>query len=267
MSAGIAPGAHVRILTGMAGGRTGIVTSAYQGMSGPVVHVEHERPVLLTRPDGPSELVRLPYAPVELEVLEPEPAPALADDLDEHVPYVVTKPLADPAPRVTLPASTDLPGSGGGGLVGLREVVTNHHRIDTVEPLRDDLDSGPEGVELSAVGEPNELAVVAERLEALLVRLEAALDRGDHGRDRCCVVGHGSPMRGAGCESPSVGAAGSGAVTAAPEPEPWLVAFYEDATTDPRVARMGVEAGYLIARMPRTALEFLAALDAQGSDG
>nr|WP_146177676.1 hypothetical protein [Sphaerisporangium cinnabarinum] len=66
----------MRILTGASSGRTGTVVST-RG-NGRVVDVEHERPVLLTVPDGPSQVVRLPYAPEELEVVEPEPVSVLA---------------------------------------------------------------------------------------------------------------------------------------------------------------------------------------------
>ena len=84
MRAAFAPGDRVRILTGMAGGRVGTVIHAGRGYGGPVVNVEVEIPVLLMDPDGPSQTVQMPYAPDELEVLEPEPAPA--DELNESGP-------------------------------------------------------------------------------------------------------------------------------------------------------------------------------------
>jgi hypothetical protein len=86
MSAGIAAGARVRILTGMAGNRVGAVLSVRPGYSGTVVNVEVEIPVLLTDPDGPSQVVQMPYAPDELEVLVPEPAAALAGTRGERRP-------------------------------------------------------------------------------------------------------------------------------------------------------------------------------------
>lgn len=78
MSADLAPGARIRIRTGMAGGRVGTVLSTGPSYPRPAVRVEVEIPVLLTEPDGPTHVVQMPYAPDELEVLAPEPAPAPA---------------------------------------------------------------------------------------------------------------------------------------------------------------------------------------------
>lgn len=83
------PGTRVRILTGMAGGRAGTVLHAGRGYGGPVVNVEVEIPVLLTDPDGPSQTVQMPYAPEELEAVEPEPAAGavVVDDAANACPY------------------------------------------------------------------------------------------------------------------------------------------------------------------------------------
>jgi len=96
VSADIVRGARVRILTGAAGGRTGTVVNVYQGRNGPLVDVEHARPELLTVPDGPIQVVRLPYAPIELEVVEPESTPALAAELDEPDPGAYLRPDEEP---------------------------------------------------------------------------------------------------------------------------------------------------------------------------
>lgn len=80
-------GDRVRILTGMAGGRVGTVVSAHRGLA-PVVNVEVEIPVLLSDPDGPTRVVQMPYEPDELEAVEPEPVPALADEQVEDVAVI-----------------------------------------------------------------------------------------------------------------------------------------------------------------------------------
>lgn len=91
MSAALVRGARVRILTGMAGGRIGTVRSVYPGYHGTVVNVEVEIPVLLMNPDGPTHVVSMPYGPDELEVLGTDPAPALADEIDEPGPLPLKK--------------------------------------------------------------------------------------------------------------------------------------------------------------------------------
>jgi hypothetical protein len=62
-------GDTVRILTGMAGGRLGEVRAVRRTGVGQVVDVAVELPVLLTRPDGSSQVVVLPYAPLELQLV------------------------------------------------------------------------------------------------------------------------------------------------------------------------------------------------------
>jgi hypothetical protein len=86
---------------------------------------------------------------------------------------------------------------------GLLEVVANHDPL-SVELLRDDLDRGPEGIELGPDIEAGRVAVVGQLVDLPLLGLQARLDLANDHAD----------VPGGHIDSSSVGAAGVGAPAA-----------------------------------------------------
>lgn len=154
--------------------------------------------------EDPADTLATPCATSATpEPVDPATGPAPeAGAASAHDAAPALRPSAPkPAPAAALSGHYREAVRRGDALAGLREVVTNHHLIAPVEPLRDDLDNRPQGVEFSA--DPQKRPFITERGQRTVMGLEMGFDVGHDRREVTCNTHEISPWGRAEASEPS----------------------------------------------------------------